>query len=148
MNYVRQKHTNGCAAACLAMVLGLDYDDVVALYGEPGHDWDKSGATHYFFLQTLSQLRIPYCFMYYKYNNVRLDPWPPVLWADYNILMVQCNEGGGTHFILLTKDGKIWDPWYGEDRKLSDYHNIDFQMTAIQQKHIDEALTLNKSTLY
>lgn len=40
IRWVEQKHEQGCVVACIAMILGWDYDDVVA---EFHNDFDKAG---------------------------------------------------------------------------------------------------------
>jgi len=122
----RQKLKHDCALTALSMVTGEEYDSVAEYFD--GIDFDKGGITYYalnsfLFDHGFSTARI------FKYKGFKdcpqRTPWPPEPFADMHICEVLPYESSTfSHFIVMLRDGKIFDPAFSEIKKLSDYHKV------------------------
>lgn len=110
MNHVQQKHRYGCGPACLAMIAGMGYDEVVSIlggdfdtnYGMTFHDADDFLVERGYAISRRWK---------YKRGNVVRTPWPPEPWAEVHL--VQAQMVGGNHFLIWqhTSSGPaIFDP--------------------------------------
>ncbi len=133
MKRIQQKHRYGCGPACLSMISGIPYDDIIA---EIGGDFSENrGITHCFmddwlFNHGFSVSRI---YKYYQrsdesHENLVRDPWPPKPWAD--IHLVQLQLVGGAHFVLWLNDGRVLDPNRDDSPTLSDKCYVEINQIA------------------
>lgn len=61
MRIVHQRHSNGCAIACMAMLTGISYDSVFkAVHGKRNKPKEYPGLSLEVILRTLDKLRINY----------------------------------------------------------------------------------------
>lgn len=117
---VRQEDPNGCLVACMAMIAGLSYQDVRALFPRVA----QGGLTHYAFMDFLARHDFAYQFLF-KFDQTNYavrDDWPRAPWADAHICGVDAGRGGeSSHGVVLLRDGTILDPMADAPRRMSDY---------------------------
>lgn len=121
MNHVRQKHANGCVIACLSMITGIPYDEIIPeFYG----DRSKVGISDFQWDVWLAQKGYAIARKYKHYGVQHADRivWPCEPFADAHICQVQF--ANGSHAIVLLRDGIVLDPNSDVLGKLSDYPSI------------------------
>src|SRR5689334_5873147 len=107
---VKQKHKKGCVPACLAMITGISYDNVIASFL---NDFDKQGISSSD--DSVISYIIEHGFMIerrkiYGYENIAVNN--KILskpFADVHLLFVQqfANRPKEHHAIVMLKSGKI-----------------------------------------
>lgn len=125
VTYVAQKHDCGCAIACIAMVLGVRYDDVEPHFRQ---NFDRHGLcdreiTGYVVDHGFSVIRkTADGYMDIKASNERMV----LPFADIHIVSARqySNSKMGHSFVMDSK-GEIFDPENKDRKSLSDYYAID-----------------------
>ena len=108
-----QKHAEGCGPACLAMLSGMTYEDVlaeIATYVGTGHsgNWDTSGVTHYT-LDEFVNRRGYFIQRRYASDEHWIGGWPPKPFAERHYLSVK-QPSGNSHFVVMDSAGRVFDP--------------------------------------
>lgn len=124
IKYVRQKHSSGCAVACIAMVTGLSYDEVDRqMQTNFNNDGLKSEITRLFVCdQGFSSLEmISHGYSELAASNKRMNrPF-----ADVHIVSVQpFADSEMNHAVVMDKRGRVYDPDRPEKRSLTEYYYI------------------------
>lgn len=123
--YVPQEHDCGCSAACIAMALGVKYQDVVKHFRQ---DFDRQGLTDrevgdYIGDHGFSLIRkTAHCFMDIQSSNEKMmQPF-----ADIHIVSARqfINSKMGHSFVMDSK-GAIFDPENKDAKSLDRYYSID-----------------------
>ena len=123
MKLVRQKESNGCIVASLAMIVGKSYDDVRADHIFSALESEAKGCSfreveeylwrHGFAWQEVYRCGPP--------GNTYKEVWPPRPWADEHICEVATSMA---HAVVLLRDGTVLDPLTDEPKRLSDYREV------------------------
>lgn len=116
IRHVRQKHSLGCGHACLAMLAGVSYDEIVSCLGDP----DLTHGTHTDAIDAwLCENGYAISRIYrFKSGRIERKPWPVSPWAEVHIAQVAIP--GGSHFVILLHDGTVLDPNKVEPTTLED----------------------------
>jgi hypothetical protein len=125
--HVRQQEPYGCAIACCAMIRGVSYAEVRAVFGSPErgftHDaWHEYLARHGFATQHLYRVD--------QLARAEREPWPLAPWADVHLCAVDAGHGMGSHLVVLLRDGTVLDPATDAARCLGDYPKVSY-MAAV-----------------
>lgn len=115
MNLVKQTQPMGCYVAALAMLTDLSYDEVKARFSSD-YDFDKNGITHYASDAFLAEhgYALAYKWEHDQVRKTTRQPWPPEPWADVHLCEVVVDPKKGAHAVIMLKDGRIYDPHFGE----------------------------------
>lgn len=115
MRLVRQKHAWGCAIACAAMILGVEYDDVVQTLSPSSVAELEAGKSCGFYIDLFLEDR-SYA-LCHRWEKRSAPPWPPTPFADLHIASVLYCEGApGAHQVVVLRDGTVLDPLHDEPR--------------------------------
>lgn len=115
--YTETEITNGCVVACLAMILGKKFNDVIK---DIEQHWKNEaqfdGVDDPCWIEYLSSLGYAIQDVNYEYvpQDRLLNPWPIKPFAPIHMCFVYDE---GPHAIVMDADGKIYDP---DDDKLTD----------------------------
>lgn len=120
IKHSKQQHRFGCGPACLAMLTGIPYARIVEDFGgDKGFDETTRGITHHDCDGWLAEHGYATSrFWKFRHGNKPRDPWPMPPWTDTHLVMVEIT--GGTHFVVLLKDGTVLDPNQEKSTTLSD----------------------------
>lgn len=124
MKHILQKSPRGCGLAVLQMVTDLPEE---AIRGWFSHvDFVDHGIHAHALEGFLAENGYAYAKIYRcRREGVERVPWPPLPFADKHIITVEVAPASPcTHYIVMDRSGKIYDPLTLDDRKLSDYHQI------------------------
>lgn len=123
MKHVMQKHKRGCSLASLAMLTGIDYDEILAYFPI---DFNEQGI----YEQCLDNYLVDHGFAlsrkhkYPKFGKQR-EPWPPLPFADMHLCNVKVNQDSPvTHFVIMLGNGDCFDPLTTDIKHLSDYFEV------------------------
>lgn len=119
-SWVRQEHAWGCGPACLSMLTGVPYAEVLTGFRE---DFAISGIDY---MQADSWLadRGYATGRKWRFGADRKErsQWPPEPWAGVHLCEIQASgPTSGGHFVLLLRDGTVMDPLDPEPKRLADY---------------------------
>ena len=132
MKLVRQKLKYDCGVASLSMATGIIYSKVKK-YFHP-HNFSKDGITNYAIDSFLHDhgFSISNICKYRGFANAKIrKPWPPKPFADIHICQVLVSKlYPMAHFIVMLKDGSVYDPAFSKIRKISDYYKV-YNVTGI-----------------
>lgn len=116
--FIYQPEENGCGIAAVAMATRRSYAEVrklllmsVDLSGFVLDDGVNVGQIDDL-LEALGfawQARYPNL---YRLGTVRPE-WPCAPWGDVHVCHVRSLSDSGGHFVVLLKDGRVLDPWWG-----------------------------------
>ncbi len=107
---IKAKHNCGCAVACLSMITGIDYDDIISVMK---NDFDKQGLKDKKILSYLSdhgfavfQKTVKYFFNKDDFRGELTKPFAPV-----HILTMQLHADKSIgHAVVMDADGFLHDP--------------------------------------
>jgi hypothetical protein len=122
---VFQPEKSGCGIAAVAMVAEKTYAEVRQRCNM-AHDFTVDGMGQY----EMEDLLIHYGFSYQiiTKNHPRLgsarEVWPPAPWTELAIAQVRNLSNSGYHYVVLLKDGRVLDPWYGVIQGLHRYPDV------------------------
>jgi hypothetical protein len=111
IQHVQQKHDKGCVVACIAMVLGWDYDKVAT---EFHNDFDKRGIKTDFAKELICahgfsviEKRGDGYIDRHEHNKRMMQPFAPI-----HIVTVQqfVDTPSHTHAFVMDAKGKIYEP--------------------------------------
>jgi hypothetical protein len=131
IRFVYQGDRSGCCIAAAAMVVGQKYFDVKQLLNIET-DLRDDGVT----IEQVRNVFEYYGFAYQtRYHQLtRLcrdrDVWPCEPWADVHFCEVINTRASGQHAIVLLRDGRVLDPWWGVLQGLHRYPRV-VSMTAV-----------------
>jgi len=119
VTYVKQQHRFGCGPACLAMITGLPYEQVVSELG--GDFTENHGMTFHDADSWLVEKGYATSRLWkFRRGNIPRDPWPPIPWADVSLFSSALP--GGSHFLILLRNGDVIDPNRDDNpRKIEEY---------------------------
>lgn len=131
MKRIKQKHDRGCSIACLAMLTGKTYDQVledcapawdenVGLYSNivDGYLWDHGYALKKIFEPN-------------NWKKEKRHPWPVKPFTDIHLVFLRVYEQSPCdHFIVMLKDGTLLDPKLDGQRSLNDYYRV-YSITGV-----------------
>ena len=105
MRYVKQKGSDDCGIAALAMATGVDYDRIASDIPVPINQTDAEEwlRDHGFAWQIMYQMRRV------ERRFCKREHWPPAAWAPTHIAQVKATQE--LHFVALDRDGCVFDPW-------------------------------------
>ena len=139
LKWVRQEDAKGCGLACIAMITGKTYAEIKAMV-KPSY-YEVGASLVYNLDGLLSDLGYAYAPKYpvAHYCTVagedstwpRRDPWPSEPFADVHLVEVHCHGAPCGHFIVMLRDGTIYDPDTQEPRKLTDYASVDSMIAVV-----------------
>jgi hypothetical protein len=124
IKYVRTGEENGCVIACLAMITGKTFKQVIA---EMRPYWDNEGM----FEGTDDDAWMQYLAAHgYAYNYISddytpqdrlLKNWPVAPFAPIHICFVHAS---GPHAVIMSSTGEIFDPNDNKIKSLTEYHRV------------------------
>lgn len=119
--------------ACLAMVTGKTYDEVLEEFAGYWKDNSESGIGDDAFYQYLGQhgYLVQTFKRIYEPSQTQRAPWPPLPFAPVHVLGV--DYMGEEHGIVMDNEGIIHDPYDQEIRELSEYPII-YEIIGIWKK--------------
>lgn len=122
---VIQPEPSGCGLAALATVAGLTYEDVRSLI-HIDRDFTKEG-TFESELQSLFD-RLGFAWQFRTAFEARLGTkraqWPCAPWAPIHLSFVKNLSNNAYHFVVMLKDGRVIDPWWGVVQGLHRYPEV------------------------
>lgn len=109
MELVKQEHKSGCGIACIAMVMGKTYGEIVK---EFLNDFDVEGMTTNLLMDYLGNAGFSIVFKQLSRWNHKdfareemLRPFAPV-----HILAIKWKADTNGHFVVMDKDGTLFCP--------------------------------------
>lgn len=131
VKFVYQPENSGCCVAAVAMIVGKSYFDVKQ-YFNVEHDLSCEGINHYEWQELLDQFGFAYQYRgsWSPRLNDRRAVWPIEPWADLHFVEVINTRGSGQHAVVLLRDGRVLDPWWGVLQGLHRYPKV-VSMTAV-----------------
>lgn len=115
---VRQEDTWGCMVASVAMAMGRTYQETKALF----HPWfftrEQLGIGETEAVALLSEHGYAVAIRHEHYHPAccHRPTWPPQPWTDVHICEVETSM---SHAVVMLRDGRVLDPYYGERPSLS-----------------------------
>ncbi|MGH9884847.1 MAG: hypothetical protein ACREBE_04935 [bacterium] len=116
LRLVYQRHKADCVVAALATAMGRTYDDVRHRI-DLSHDFTVEGTSlegvacsvldHFGFAWQLRYRTTA------RLNYAERDPWPCAPWADAHICEVTNLPNCTRHAVVLLRDGRVLDPFWG-----------------------------------
>jgi len=111
---VYQPESCGCVLAAVATIVGKSYRDVRHRVGMD-HDYTKQGSHMGIAYELLAEFG--YAIQLRYRNNQRLnaprEEWPCSPWADLHIAEVRNLADTTMHAVVVLRDGRVLDPWWG-----------------------------------
>lgn len=136
VRYVAQPNGYGCSIACVAMVVGMTYEQTETWFLARGlaRERMKRGLWDGIWLEALGRLGFSYV-QRYRCNpltNSPRDEWPCAPFAPIHICTA--DVVAGHHAIVMLADGTVLDPFKSERTSLAhaDYRQID-QIIGVYQ---------------
>ncbi|AHG92136.1 hypothetical protein J421_4669 (plasmid) [Gemmatirosa kalamazoonensis] len=132
VKFVYQPENSGCVVAAVAMIIGKTYFETKQ-YFVAHNDFTVEGAHRYQWQEVLDahgfawRLRFDYLS---RLNGARRESWPCAPWADLHLVEVINTRGSGQHAVVLLRDGRVLDPWWGVLQGLHRYPRV-VSMTAV-----------------
>lgn len=126
LKLVYQADDSGCMIAAVATAVGKSYAEIRRLVN-PGHDFSTNGIGIDAGVAILDRLGYAVMTRYGsdpRRGGAPRDPWPCAPWADVHICMVRNLSNTGTHVVVLLKDGRVLDPWWGVVQGLHRYDSV------------------------
>jgi hypothetical protein len=127
MRRVQQKHSNGCVVATTAMLLGMEYDEALLLFGEGAlEEVQKSGFGDYVMESILVEKGFAFAKKYRVMqpgNSVR-DHWPIDPWLDVPHCALVLHQSGMAHSVVVLPGGAVLDPNSETRTKLTDFLEV------------------------
>lgn len=117
LQFLYQPETNGCGIAAIAMATATPYAEVrrrlvmsADLSGATGQGVDVGQID-----DLLGALGFAWQARYAHCHRLRAprNPWPCEPWADVHLCMVRNLSDSSGHFVVLLRDGRVLDPWWG-----------------------------------
>jgi hypothetical protein len=132
MPLVRQAQPFGCTAACLAMILGCSYSEAAAKLASDPTIFDTQGGGYHVMESQLVEhgFAVSRKWRVFQPGNQQRDPWPCAPFADLHWCEVIAGPRGG-HAVLMLGDGTVLDPMSDEQKRLSDYAEVNFVAAVI-----------------
>lgn len=131
LTFVYQPEAMGCCIAAVAMIVGQPYFEVKQ-YLNVEHDLTTRGTN----LGVVADLLDHYGFaVQTRYRHQpRLEGdrqvWPCEPWADVHFCEVINTRAAGQHAVVLLRDGRVLDPYWGVLQGLHRYPRV-VSMTAV-----------------
>ncbi len=125
LRLVIQPERMGCVLAAVATVVGKSYGEIRQLV-DLSHDFTEQGT----FLTVAQSIleRLGYAYqLRYSYDprlNLSRPEWPCAPWAAVHICEVQNLTETGQHAVVLLRDGRVLDPWWGIVQGLHRYRRV------------------------
>lgn len=124
MRYVKQRESNDCGVAALAMACDMTYEEAAAsAWTDRSEGLNDDLVKDFLFRHDWAwQDRNPNIWRGGGY--VKLQPWPPAPFANTHICFVEATAGW--HYCVLDFDGRVRDPFNQERQSLAhpDYKRI------------------------
>lgn len=125
VSFVYQPETNGCGVAVVAMVAGKSYFDVKQ-YINVQHDFECNGMDVYVLDALLNRLGFLAETRHLHDSLLRTEraEWPCKPWTDLAICQVRNTRDSGWHYVVLLRDGRVLDPYWGVLQGLHRYPRV------------------------
>jgi hypothetical protein len=122
---VIQPENSGCAVAAIATVAELPYTTVRALI-HLDRDFTVEGTYEREMHELLDRLGFAYQQRYAieQRLNTKRSPWPCAPWASSHIAMVRNLADSAWHYVVMQRDGRVLDPWWGVVHGLHRYPEV------------------------
>lgn len=133
ITFVPQREETDCVIACLAMVTGKTYDEVLEEFAEYWEECSEEGVGDNAFYQYLGQhgYLVQTFKHHYEPSRTQRTPWPPAPFAPVHVLGV--DYMGDEHGIVMDKDGLIFDPYNDKITGLFEYPIV-YEIVGIWKK--------------
>jgi hypothetical protein len=126
VKYVKQLHHFGCVPACIAMILGKSYEEVIESFY---NDFSKEGINNSITREYLTEYDLSVVFLDLQYLT-KLDKARNTLhkpFADIHIISVKPNADDElNHSIIMDYQGEIFDPHSEDTKDLDEYFRVDY----------------------
>lgn len=132
LRLVYQPNKADCVLAAIATATGNTYADV-RQYFDLSHDFTEKGTDFGAAASILDRLGFAVQLRYRtdpRLGYAPRDPWPCEPWADVHLCEVTNLPNAGQHAVVLLKDGRVLDPWWGVVQGLHRYPRV-ISMMAI-----------------
>lgn len=122
---VIQCDSKGCGIAAVAIVANKTYKEV-RQYVHLDRDFAQEGM----YDTELEGLLEVFGFSYQNHHkhlarlNTPREVWPPAPFADAHICRVRNLPNTAWHFVIMQKDGRVIDPWWGVIQGLHRYPEV------------------------
>lgn len=139
IEWVAQEEASGCGIACLAMVLGVDYETAVQLV--PSYAAGRDGLTERELDEVLAEQGLAVARKWATYHTGRHGkrpaparvPWPPAIFGEVHIACVTGRDSSATdHFVVVLRDGTVLDPADRRNCRLVDYDAVDWVAALVR----------------
>jgi hypothetical protein len=105
IQYVAQEHPFGCGIACVAMITGQSYAQVL---DQMGGEIKGRGTTHFEWFEALAEQGFAVQFIFQRQQKIGRTPirkiWPLAPWAPVHIVQIV------DHSVVMRNDGTIFNP--------------------------------------
>ena len=124
---VAQEDADGCAIACVAMVLGWTYQEARGYLRIAAED--DAGVLHGIHSGVVQEALAQHgwmCRVHYRHNSVTKSDraeWPPPPFAPVHIAFV--NVPNNHHAVVVTATGDVLDPNSTARTRLTDFSKVD-----------------------
>lgn len=129
---VLQPEPKGCMIAAVATVVGKTYEEVLQLV-DRSHDFTQEGTHQYVIEGVLEHLGWAVQVRQRwqgRLGGTHRDPWPCAPWADLHICQVRNLPDNAEHAVVLLRDGRVLDPWWGVVQGLHRYKSVSWIMAC------------------
>jgi hypothetical protein len=127
IGFVYQEEESGCGIAAVAMATRQSYRDVRRLLSMAKDLSDERFGVDVEQIDNLLDA-LGFAWQTRYLNEARLamqrDPWPCAPWADVHLCHVRSLSDAGHHYVVMIRDGRVLDPWWGVIQGLHRYPSV------------------------
>lgn len=127
--FLYQEEDCGCGIAALAMATRRSYSEVrrlIVMSEDLSGHTIGAGVNVAQVDDILEQLGFAWQARYPSCHRLALprDPWPCAPWADVHLCHVRNLSDSGHHYVVMIRDGRVLDPWWGVVQGLHRYPGV------------------------
>lgn len=140
LKFVYQRQRSDCLVAATAMAIGKPYRDVLFAY-DLTHDFSDEGMHMHAAASILDRYGYAVQWRYAtdpRLNYAARNPWPPAPWADVTICDVRTLSEHCDHAIVLLRDGRVLDPYWGVLQGMHRFTKVN-SMMAVYAVNVEKA---------
>jgi hypothetical protein len=115
--FIYQPEENGCGIAAIAMATQQPYAEVrkLLVMSVDLSGFTDEGVNVGQVDDMLDHLGFAWRARYQSEHRLarKRDPWPCPPWADIHLCQVRSLSDSGGHYVVMLRDGRVLDPWWG-----------------------------------
>ncbi len=140
LKLVYQRERSDCLVAAVATAIGKPYQDIRFAY-DLTHDFSDEGMHMNAAASILDRYGYAVQWRYAtdpRLNYAPRNPWPPAPWADVTICDVRTLSEHCDHAVVLLRDGRVLDPYWGVLQGLHRFTKVN-SMMAVYAVNVEKA---------